>query len=123
MKKLITLFLLLLIGITTTQAQGLFGGTVTGNFQLDGQISKKDSIIGAPDIPEKFLSNAFANILYTNSNFTAGVRFESYLNPMLGFDSRYKGAGFSYKFISFKKDNYEITAGNFYDQYINMEVV
>ncbi len=119
MKKIIILVLLFLSGTIVTQAQGLLGGTVTGNFQFDGQMSKKDSAIGAPDVPEKFLSNAYANILYTNKNFTAGVRFESYLDPILGFDAQYKGVGFPYKFISYKKDKFEITAGNFYDQYGN----
>ncbi len=99
-------------------AQGfLEGGKVTGNFQLDAQYYNKDSLIGAPDVPEKMLLNGFANILYTQGNFSAGVRYESYQNPMLGFDKRYKGSGFAYRFASYTNDQFEITVGNFYEQF------
>ena len=100
-------------------AQTLGGGQVTGNFQIDAQFSRQDSAIGAEDVPQKMLSNVFANLLYTNGGFSAGVRFESYLDPILGFNSQYKGAGIANKFMSYQNDMFEITAGNFYDQYGN----
>lgn len=99
------------------KAQNILGGHVTGNVQIDAQVSREDTAIGAADVPEKFLSNVFGNILYTNGNFTAGLRFESYLNPMLGFDEQYKGYGFANKFLSFQNEKYEFTVGNFYEQY------
>ena len=89
------------------KAQTILGGKVTGNVQIDAQVSREDTAIGAADVPEKFLSNVFGNILYTNGNFTAGLRFESYLNPMLGFDEQYKGYGFANKFLSFQNEKYE----------------
>ena len=116
MKKL---FLLLLVVAVTIelQAQNLGGGQVTGNFQIDAQLSRQDSSIGAEDVPQKLLSNVFANLLYTNGGFSAGIRFESYLDPLLGFNSQYKGAGIANKFMSYQGDMFEITAGNFYEQY------
>ena len=51
-------------------AQGILGGHVTGNIQLDGQISHADTVIGAQNVPEKLLSNSRADILYTNGNFS-----------------------------------------------------
>lgn len=117
-KQIIALLFALFIYIGA-DAQGLIGGKVTGNFQIDMQASKEDSVIGAQKVNEKFLSNAFANILYTNGDFTAGFRFESYLNPILGFDKQYKGSGFPYRFASYKKDFLEVTVGNFYEQFGN----
>src|SRR6185503_718377 len=76
-----------------------------------------DSTIGAKPVPEKMLMNAFANILYTKGNFTAGIRYESYLNTIQGFDSRYKGTGIPYRFASYKADELEVTVGNFYEQF------
>lgn len=113
------LFLLLLVVAVTIdlQAQNLGGGQVTGNFQIDAQLSRQDSSIGAEDVPQKLLSNVFANLLYTNGGFSAGIRFESYLDPLLGFNSQYKGAGIANKFMSYQGDMFEITAGNFYEQY------
>ncbi len=92
-------------------------GEIHGNFQTDVQYYNTDTLIGAPIVPEKVLMNGFANINYTRENFSCGVRYESYLNALQGFDTRYKGNGFGFRFASFTKDNLTITAGNFYDQF------
>jgi hypothetical protein len=98
-------------------SQGLNAGEIHGNFQLDAQYYNPDSAIGALPVPEKFLMNSFTNLIYTNGDFSAGVRFESYLNTMLGFDPRYEGNGFPYRYASFNRDNFSITVGNYYEQF------
>ncbi|HPS28134.1 MAG TPA: DUF6029 family protein, partial [Bacteroidales bacterium] len=90
---------------------------ISGNFQFDGMYYNKDSMIGAPDVPQKVLMNAFANINYTNGPFSAGFRFENYLYALQGYDARYKGIGIPYRFVSFEKDKFTITVGNSYDQF------
>ncbi len=99
------------------QGQGLLGGHVTGNVQLDGQMSSADSTIGAQDVPEKLLMNARADILYTNGDFSAGLRFEMYQNPLLGFDARYKGQGLANYFVAYNGERLSVTLGNFYEQF------
>jgi hypothetical protein len=101
----------------TAQGQGLLGGHVTGNVQLDGQMSRADSTIGAEDVPENLLLNARADILYTNGDFSAGLRFEMYQNPLLGFDARYKGQGIANYFVAYNGERLSVTAGNFYEQF------
>lgn len=108
---------LLLIPFWSVAQDLLPGGQVHGNFSLDAQYYKADSTIGASEVPEKMLSNAFANIIYTYGNFSAGLRFESYLNPLLGYDPRYKGNGIPYWFAQYKADIFEVTVGNFYEQF------
>ncbi len=107
----------ILFSVAKLHAQTLGGGSLHGNFQLDAQYYLADSAIGAPDVPEKLLSNGFANFIYDNGPFQAGLRYENYTNPMLGFDSRYKGNGIPYRYLSYKNNELEITAGNFYDQF------
>lgn len=92
---------------------------IHGNFQADVMYYLKDSLIGAPDVPEKLLLNGFTNIVYSNGPFSAGLRYENYMNALLGFDPRYKGNGITYRYASFTKDNFDITAGNFYEQFGN----
>lgn len=99
------------------QGQGLLGGHVTGNVQVDGQMSRADSTIGAQDVPEKLLLNARADIMYTNGDFSAGLRFEMYQNPLLGFDARYKGQGLANYFVAYNGERLSVTAGNFYEQF------
>ena len=90
---------------------------IHGNFSVRGQYYQEDSAIGAPDVPEKFLMNGFANVVLTKGAFSAGMRYESYRNPILGFDPRYKGSGFPYRYVQYSKDGLDITAGNFYEQF------
>lgn len=118
MIRVLALFILIVFSCNSF-SQGILGGRVTGNFQMDVQVSKQDSLIGAGKVDEKLLNNAFGNVLYTNGDFSAGMRFEAYLNPILGFDPQYKGAGIGYRFISYKKDFLEFTLGNYYEQFGN----
>jgi len=94
-------------------------GEIHGNFQATAQYYVPDSTIGAPDVPEKMLMNGFANIIYTKGKFTAGIRYESYLNALQGFDARYQGNGIQYRFATYKSDALEVTVGNFYQQFGN----
>jgi len=92
-------------------------GSIHGNFQIDAQYYQPDSLIGAPKVPEKFLSNAFGNLNYTNGNFSAGVRYEAYNNVRQGFDARYKGQGIVNRFARYRTDLLDITVGNIYEQF------
>ena len=119
MKKSYILLCAMIMGGLTAGAQGIMGGHVTGNIQIDGQISKADSTIGSSDVPENLLMNARADILYTNGGFSAGLRFEAYQNPMLGFNAKYKGQGIANYFMSYQGEKLGVTAGNFYEQFGN----
>lgn len=92
-------------------------GQVHGNFETNIQYYNDDSLIGAKQPPEKMLMSGFANVIYTNGNFEAGIRYESYLNALQGFPAAYKGNGIPFKYVSFHKDNLTMTAGNFYEQF------
>ena len=94
-------------------------GEVHGNFQANAQYNIPDSTIGAAVVPEKMLMNGFANIIYTKGKFTAGIRYESYLNGLQGYPTGYKGTGIPYRFATYKSDELEVTAGSFYEQFGN----
>ncbi|MCX7728952.1 MAG: DUF6029 family protein [Bacteroidia bacterium] len=91
--------------------------TIHGNFEIDAQYYEPDSLIGAPRVPEKVLSNVFGNMVYEKDKFSAGVRYEAYNNVMQGFDKRYKGQGIVYRFARYKTDFVDITVGNIYEQF------
>ncbi len=95
------------------------GIAIHGDFQTDVQTYKPDPLIGAPVVPERILSNTFANLLLTSGRFSAGVRYEAYLAPLQGFDSRYRGQGIAYRFATYSADRLQVTVGNFYEQFGN----
>ena len=91
--------------------------SIHGNFQVDAQYYNKDTVIGAPIVPQKVLSNGFGNVNYIRGNFSAGIRYESYNPVMQGFDPRYQGTGIPYRYARYKVANLDFTVGNFYDQF------
>ncbi|HNO71192.1 MAG TPA: DUF6029 family protein [Bacteroidia bacterium] len=92
-------------------------GEVHGNLQVDAQYYNPDSSIGAPPVPEKLLMNSAANINFTKGNFSAGIRYESYLNTIQGFNPKYKLNSIPYRYASYKLDELDVTVGNFYEQF------
>ena len=85
----------LLIGACWASATGIWAqddedtGRISGNVQILWQSYAEDSLIGAVVPPEKTGYNAYANLLYQRGNFSAGMRYESYLNAVIGFPGRF----------------------------------
>ena len=120
MKIIKLLFALTVLFPAFTFSQNfLKNSEVHGSFQFDGQYYIADSAIGTPKVPEKTGINAYGNIIYTNNNFSAGIRFETFLPALQGFDRRMNGSGIPYRYASYKIKNLDITLGNFYEQFGN----
>jgi len=119
-KKIFSLLLIVSVFSWFEAHSQLPGNTgVHGNFEANVQSYKADSSIGAPEVPEKMGMNGFLNLIITHGKFTAGIRYEAYLNALQGFDPRYTGTGITYRYATYTSDELEITAGNFYDQFGN----
>jgi hypothetical protein len=113
---------LAVLSVSVLFAQEQNWGQITGNFQGDFQYYVKDSLIDAPSVPENMLMNSYANFNYSAGKFSAGFRYEGYLNTMLGFPNAGNindGVGIPYRWAGFATDNFEITVGSFYDQFGN----
>lgn len=112
-------FLLCVTLGTGLNGQGILedAGSIHGNFQLDAQYYTPDSLIGAPVVPEKMLSNAWGNVNYIKGKFSAGIRYEAYNNVMQGFDPRYRGQGITNRFVRYQDQLLDITVGHIYEQF------
>lgn len=116
-KKLFAYSFLLIGCPAIVLAQDTDQGSLHGNFQADFQSSKENEAIGSDEVPEKLLMNSFANFNYTRGNFSTGFRYESYANPILGFDPRYTGEGLTYRYAQYKVNDLDVTVGNYYEQF------
>ena len=96
--------------------------SVSGSFQADAAYYLKDTGMGITDstLDGKVIRmNAFTEVNATLGNFTAGLRFEAYLPPLIGYDIQYDGLGVPYWYVNYKNKMIDITAGNFYEQFGN----
>jgi len=100
----------------------LKGSEVHGSMQVDAAYYLPDSKMGITDstLDGKLIRmNGFTEVNYSLGNFTAGLRFEAYLPPMIGYDAQLNGVGVPYFYVNYKNDFIDVTAGNFYEQFGN----
>lgn len=120
MKKLLLLPVLCLLALSTFAQHQLGNSRISGDFGFNGMYYIPDSLIGAEKVDSKVRANAFLNLLYSNGGFSAGVRYEFYMFPLIDFEKiNYKGQGVRYFFADYKNKFIQVTAGNFYDQFGN----
>jgi hypothetical protein len=115
MKKL-TLLLLLCWSATYTFGQ-VAPGNFTGNVESTFQYLNSDSLIGATQPDSKGLLNNYMNVFYTQGNFKAGMRFESYLPRIQGYPATFDGTGLGMRYIGYVNDFVDLTLGSIYEQF------
>lgn len=125
MKKFLKLCAIGTIALCLTPGRGftqgiLDGSEVHGSSQADAIYYLPDSKLGISDSSlngRSIRMNGFTEVNYSLGNFTAGMRFEAYLPPLLGYDAQYEGLGVPYWYARYKNDFIDVTAGNFYEQF------
>ena len=94
----------------------LFSQNFSGEFNSSLQSYQEDTKIEASSVDEIIRNNAYLNLNYSKDNFTAGLRYESYLNALLDYNQNFRGNGIAYRFATYYNQELEITAGNYYEQ-------
>ena len=115
------LFILLMGGPLWVSGQDfLQNSQISGSFQADGAYYLTDTKMGISDSTldgKYFRAQGYTEVNYSYQNFSAGMRFEAYLPPLLGYDAEYEGVGIPYWWVKYKTKFLEVTAGNFYEQF------
>jgi len=125
MKKIFISIVSILLFSATSQAQFsemVNKSQVHGSFEADGMYYHPDDAMGITDSlinGRDFGFNAFARITYSLGKFSAGLRYEAFLPPMAGFDSRLDGNGFPNIWASYTMKKFSFTVGSFYEQFGN----
>jgi hypothetical protein len=105
----------------SSQAQAQETGQISGDFQANFSIYDNDSIIGTNTTQyfhEKSSAEAWLFLNYRKNDFNIQARFDLYNNsPLLLPGEAYTKQGLGFYSISKKINNFEITAGHFYDQF------
>lgn len=118
MKKLLFgLFIMASTGIAIAQDVG----NLSGGLESNSQWLQDDSKLDFKSPEDQFRSNNYLRLNYNYKQFTAGVQYESYLpNALIGYDPVYNdNNGIASYFVNFKNENFDVTAGHFYEQFGN----
>lgn len=95
------------------------GVAVHGSVQANALFPENDTAIGTDPVDEKFLFNTYADVALASRYVDAGLRFEFMKWPMPGYeeDKGYAGWGFPNIYVKGKYKGFELTAGDFYEQF------
>lgn len=63
------------------------------------------------------MTNTFADVNVMSEHIDAGARFEFLKHPLPGFEKDYKGWGVPYFYLKTHFKNWDLTLGNFYEQF------
>lgn len=92
-------------------------GYVTGSFETN-TVYYNDDVKTSATVPDgKFGSNNYIKLDYHNERFSAGVQMEGYFPVLVGYSSELDGIGLTNYYVSWKDENYSLTAGSFYEQF------
>ncbi len=123
MKKIFSILAIAIVFSSASFAQGFLGKSqVHGSFEVDAMYYHADDALGISDSlinGNVFGFNAFADIIYSIGDFSAGFRYEAYLPPIAGFDRSLDGQGFPYLWATYTTEKFSFTVGNFYEQFGN----
>jgi hypothetical protein len=92
-------------------------GNFTGNIESTFQYLNTDTLIDATQPASKGLLNSYMNVFYTQGNFKAGMRMESYLPRIQGYPSTFDGTGIGMRYIGYGNDFIDVTLGSIYEQF------
>lgn len=98
-------------------AAGAKGVTVHGSVQSDILFPEKDDKIGTGDYDDKVLTNTYADVGLYSKFVDAGLRVEYLDHPLPGFEPDFKGWGVPNIYVKGKYKGFELTAGDFYEQF------
>jgi len=120
MRRILTVTLALTSGLIAYSQENSDFGQISGNFQSDFQYYIEDTLIdptGQANPDERLLGTGFLNLTYRRENFMAGIRYENYQNNRVGLPVSYEGEGITYRYARFIKKGFDVTVGNFYEQF------
>lgn len=116
MKKIILLSTIM--GVLYSQAQEVNLGGFSGSVESNGQWYQNDKEIGFEAGEQRFRTNNYFKLDYTQGNISAGIQYEAYLpSALLGYSDKLSGNGIAGYFARYKNNKLDITAGNYYDQF------
>ena len=92
-------------------------GYVAGSFETNTNYYQNDLRTSATVPDGNFGSNNYLKLDYYNDRFTAGVQVEGYAPALVGYSSDLKGMNLTNYYVSWKDENFSITAGTVYDQF------
>ncbi|MCP4178371.1 MAG: hypothetical protein GY756_11445, partial [bacterium] len=119
MKNIFKLIICCLIFIFSSNLNAQNWGNLSGGFETTTQYyNDKDTLVStAPQ--DKFATNNYLKLDYNYNNIYAGIQYEAYLPPIMGYPPAFKGNGIGSFYVAYRGKNFGVQAGHIYEQFGN----
>lgn len=117
--KLRAAFAISLIVAFSTFAQDSKKVVLHGSIQSDILFPETDVTIGTETYKDKILTNTYGDLSLISKYVDAGFRIEYLQHPLPGYEPDFKGWGVPNIYVKGKFKNFELTLGDFYEQFGN----
>lgn len=115
MKKTILMFCSIVLASATLSAQEK--GYLTGSFESVDNYYVDDPVNNSVIKDDRFGSNNYLKLDYYKGSFSAGMQIEAYQPAITGYPDNLTKAALSNFYVDWKDEDFQITAGTFYDQF------
>ena len=92
-------------------------GIFSGSFESTNQMYHHDNSIKVTLPQDKIASNNYLSLNYSYGKFRAGMQYEAYMPPLVGYSPKLEGNTIAHKYFTYTADFIELTVGNFYEQF------
>ena len=114
MKKIFTAIAAVVIPFLATAQEE---GYLTGSFETTDHIYVQDEMNKFNPTGDKYGSNNYLKLDYYKGNFSAGLQMEAYAPTLIGYPDELEKFSLSNLYVNWKDEDFQITAGTFYDQF------
>jgi hypothetical protein len=111
------LFIVMAFALCAISAGAQEKGYLTGSFETNDHIYVKDEANKFTPGDDSFATNNYLKLDYYNGNFSAGMQMEGYYPALIGFPTELNKFAISNMYVNWKDEDFQITAGTFYDQF------
>lgn len=118
MNKYLIFSLLFLNGISVA-GQFFKESSISGSIENNSHYYLNDDGLNylVPESP--YATNNYLKLNYFWKSLEAGIQYENYLPPLVGYSESLEGHRLVQRYLSYKSAKFEATAGTFYEQYGN----
>ncbi len=105
------------VALSAPGAKADYPVAVHGSVQAEIAVPEDDEAIKTPEYDHRFLFNTYADVNMASQYLDAGLRAEFMKWPLPGYDPDFKGWGLSNFYVKGKYKGFDLTAGDFYEQF------
>ena len=103
--------------VASSAAMAQDNGYLTGSFESNNHLYVNDPTNEFQSADDRFGSNNYLKFDYYKGAFSAGMQMEGYLPAQIGYPTELQKYALSNFYLNWRDDNFQVTAGTFYDQF------